>query len=35
MGIFTRWQIDDIFLIFPENRIWQFVEIVSIEDSLH
>ena len=22
LGIFSRWQIDDIFLIFPENKIW-------------
>ena len=23
------------FLIFPENRIWNFIQIVSIGDNLH
>ena len=27
--------IDCIFLIFPENRIWHFKQIVSIIDNLH
>ena len=29
------WQIDIIFLIFLENRIWYFMQIVFIGDSLH
>ena len=34
LGKFSRWQID-IFLFFPENRIWHFMQIVSPEDNLH
>ena len=26
---------DDTFLIFPENRIWHFMQIVPIGDNLH
>ena len=29
MGKFSRWQIDDIFLLSPENRLWNFLQIVS------
>ena len=29
MGKFSRWQIDDIFLLSPENRLWHFLQIVS------
>ena len=29
MDKFSRRQIDDIFLLFPENRIWHFMQIVS------
>ena len=32
---FSRWQIDVIFLFFRENRIWQFMQIVSLGDNLH
>ena len=36
LGIFSRRQIDDIFLIFfPENRIWHSMQIVSLGDNLH
>ena len=32
----SRWQMDSIlFLCFPENWIWHFMQIVSIRDSLH
>ena len=34
LGLFSWWQIDDIF-IFPENRIWHFLQNVSIRDNLH
>ena len=33
--IFSRQQIDDIFLFFPVNRIWHFMQIVSWGDNLH
>ena len=29
MGKFSRRQIDDFFLIFPENRIWHFMQILA------
>ena len=29
MGKFCRGQTDNIFLFFPENRIWYFMQIVS------
>ena len=32
---FSRWQIGNIFLIFLGNRIWLFMQIVSIGDNLH
>ena len=32
---FSRWQINDIFLIFPRKQIWHFMQIVSSGDSLH
>ena len=32
---FSRRQIGDIFLFFPENRIWYFMQIVSFGDDLH
>ena len=35
LGIFSRRQIDDICLFFPENRIWHFMQIVSLGDNLH
>ena len=35
MDRFSRRQIDDIFLFFLENRIWDFMQIVSLEDNLH
>ena len=35
MGEFIRQQIGDIFLFFPENRLWYFMQIVSLEDNLH
>ena len=35
MGTFSRWQIDYIFLIFPENRLWYFMQVVSPGDNLH
>ena len=35
LGIFSSWQID-IFLFFPENRLWHFMQIVSSTgDNLH
>ena len=30
---YSRWQIDDIFSYFPENRIWHFMQIASIGDK--
>ena len=27
--------LDDFFLFFPENRTWNFMQIVSIVDNLH
>ena len=35
MGRFSRLQVDDIFLIFSENKIWQFMQIISRRDNLH
>ena len=35
LGIFSRWQIVNIFLLFPENRLWHFMLIVFKEDILH
>ena len=32
---FSTWQIDDIFLFFPENRLSHFIQIVSTGDNLH
>ena len=29
MGRFSRWQFGDIFLIFPRNRIWHFMQTLS------
>ena len=34
MGRFSRRQTNDIFLFFLENRIWHFMQIVSLGDSL-
>ena len=33
--IFSRRHIEIIFLFFPENQIWQFMQVVSIGDNLH
>ena len=35
MGRFSRWQTGDIFLFFPEKKIWHFMQIVSLGDNLH
>ena len=35
LSIFSRRQIDDIFLISPENRIFHLMQIVSNGDNLH
>ena len=35
MGRFSRQQIGDVFLIFQENRIWHFMQIVSLGNNLH
>ena len=35
MGKCSSQQTDDIFLFFLENRIWHFIQIVSLGDSLH
>ena len=35
MGVFSRRQNDDIFLMFTENRLWYFMQIVSLGESLH
>ena len=35
MGKFSRWQTDEIFLFFLENRIRHFMQIVSLGDNLH
>ena len=38
LGKFTRRQTDDIFffiIIFPENRFWPFLQIVSFRANLH
>ena len=35
MSKFSRQQTDDIFLLFLENRIWHFMQIVSLGDNLH
>ena len=35
LGRFSRQQNDDILLIFSENRVWQFMQIVSLVDNLH
>ena len=33
--IFSRWHFEIFFIILPENRIWCFLQTVSIGDSLH
>ena len=33
-GKFNRQQFDDIFF-FPENRVWHFMQAVSVGDSMH
>ena len=33
--IFSGRHIEIFFLIFPENRTWHFMQIVSIGDKLH
>ena len=35
IGSFSRQQTDNSFLFFLENRIWHFMQIVSLEDTLH
>ena len=35
MSKFSKWQTDDSFLIFLENRIRHFMQIVSSGDDLH
>ena len=32
---FNKWQTEDIFLFFPENRAWICMQIVSIGSNLH
>ena len=32
---FSRLHFEIFFLFFPENRIWHFMQIVSIEENLH
>ena len=32
VNFFSRWQIE-VFLFFPENRLWHFMQIVINEDS--
>ena len=34
-GEIQHMTIDAIFLFFPENRLWHFLQIVSLGDSLH
>ena len=33
--IFSRRHMEIVFLFFPENRIWHFMQIVSLGDNLH
>ena len=33
--IFSRRYFEIFFLFFPENRIWHFMQIVSLGDNLH
>ena len=32
---FSRWQFETFFLFFLENKIWHFMQIVSLGDNLH
>ena len=34
-NIFSHWHFKIFFFLFPENRIWQFMQIVSNGDNLH
>ena len=35
IGKFSRWQIDDIFPFFPENRLRHLMQIVTLGDNLN